>query len=64
MKQYLISVYQPDGPRPPAEVLDKMTAELDAMRAELTDARLVGVQRRAARREHGDGACGPGTARS
>jgi hypothetical protein len=38
MKQYLISVYQPDGPRPPAELLEKMTAELDAMRAELSDA--------------------------
>ena len=38
MKQYLISVYQPGGQRPPQEVLDKMTAELDAMRAELADA--------------------------
>jgi hypothetical protein len=38
MKQYLISVYQPGGPKPPPEVLDKMTAELDAMRAELADA--------------------------
>ena len=38
MKQYLISVYQPDGPPPPPEVLDKIGAELDALRAELRDA--------------------------
>jgi hypothetical protein len=37
MKQYLISVYQPDGPPPPPEVLGKMGAELDALRAELKD---------------------------
>src|SRR5690242_11834029 len=38
MKQYLISVYQPDGPRPSAEVLDKITADIEAIRAELRDA--------------------------
>jgi hypothetical protein len=37
MKQYLIGVYQPDGPPPPPEVLDKIGAELDALRAELRD---------------------------
>lgn len=38
MKQYLISVYQPDGPLPPQEFLDKVAAELDAIRAELREA--------------------------
>ena len=35
MKQYLISIYQPDGPPPPPEVLDTVMAEIDVMRAEL-----------------------------
>ncbi|MBO0816309.1 MAG: hypothetical protein J2P30_14355 [Actinobacteria bacterium] len=38
MKQYLISVYQPDGPPPPPEILDKITAGVEAIRAELQDA--------------------------
>jgi hypothetical protein len=38
MKQYLISVYQPDGPPPPPEILDKITADLDVLRAELQGA--------------------------
>ena len=38
MKQYLISVYQPDGPPPPPEILDKITAGIEAIRAELQDA--------------------------
>ncbi len=38
MKQYLISVYQPDGPPPPPEILGKIMAELDVLRAELQDA--------------------------
>jgi hypothetical protein len=38
MKQYLISVYQPDGPPPAAEILDKITADLGVLRAELQDA--------------------------
>ena len=37
MKQYLISVYQPDGPAPPPEILDKITADIEAIRAELQD---------------------------
>ena len=35
MKQYLLSVYQPDGPAPPAEVLERISADLDALNAEL-----------------------------
>jgi hypothetical protein len=38
MKQYLISFYQPDGPPPPAEILDKIMAGVEAIRAELRDA--------------------------
>jgi len=33
MKQYLISMYQPDGGVPPPEFLAKVMAEIDAMRA-------------------------------
>ena len=35
MKQYLISLYKPDGPPPPPEILDPVMAEIEAMRAEL-----------------------------
>ena len=35
MKQYLLSVYQPDGPAPPAELLERISADLDALNAEL-----------------------------
>ena len=38
MKQYLLSVYQPDGPAPPAEVLERISADLDALNAELMQA--------------------------
>ena len=38
MKQYLISLYQPDGPPPPPEILDKIMADIEAIRAELQDA--------------------------
>ena len=38
MKQYLISMYQPDGPPPPPEILGPVMAEIEAMRAELQDA--------------------------
>ena len=37
MKQYLISVYQPDEPAPPPEILDKIMADIEAIRAELQD---------------------------
>ena len=35
MKQYLLSVYQPDGDPPPPEVLDKVMRDLDALNQEL-----------------------------
>ena len=35
MRQYLLSVYQPDGPAPPPEVLETVTRDLDALNAEL-----------------------------
>jgi len=38
MKQYLISIYQPDGPAPPPEILDKVMADIEAIRAELREA--------------------------
>jgi len=38
MKQYLISMYQPDGGVPPPEFLAQVMAELDAMRTELREA--------------------------
>jgi len=31
MKQYLLSVYQPDGPAPPPEVLEKVMRDVDAL---------------------------------
>jgi hypothetical protein len=38
MKQYLLSMYQPDGPIPPPEVLEKVMRDLDAMNQEIKDA--------------------------
>ena len=38
MKQYLLSVYQPDGPTPPPEVLDEIMRKLDALNDELKGA--------------------------
>ncbi len=35
MKQYLISLYQPDGPPPPPERLEVIMAEVEAVRADL-----------------------------
>jgi hypothetical protein len=35
VKQYLLSVYQPDGPAPPAEELERISADLDALNTEL-----------------------------
>jgi hypothetical protein len=35
MKQYLLSIYQPDGPTPPPEVLEKVMRDLDALNREL-----------------------------
>jgi hypothetical protein len=35
MAQYLLSVFQPDGPIPASEVLEKITKDLDALNQEL-----------------------------
>ena len=35
MTRYLLSVYQPDGPAPPPEVLERISADLDALNQEL-----------------------------
>ena len=35
MKQYLLSVYQPDGPVPEPEALTEISGQLDALNAEL-----------------------------
>jgi hypothetical protein len=38
MKQYLLSIYQPDGDPPPREVLDKIMRDVRALRQEMQDA--------------------------
>jgi hypothetical protein len=38
MKNYLISIFQPDGPPPPPEVLEPVMRNLAALNAELVDA--------------------------
>jgi hypothetical protein len=38
MKQYLLSMYQPEGPIPPPEVLAKVMRELDVINQEIKDA--------------------------
>ena len=35
LKQYLLSIYQPDGDTPPPEVLDPIMADIGALNAEL-----------------------------
>jgi hypothetical protein len=35
MKQYLLSIYQPDGDPPPPEVLEPIMAELDKLNQEM-----------------------------
>jgi hypothetical protein len=35
MPQYLLSVYQPDGPTPPPAVLEEISRDLDALNREL-----------------------------
>jgi hypothetical protein len=37
MKQYLLSIYQPDGPPPPPEVLGKVMRDVDALVQEVKD---------------------------
>jgi hypothetical protein len=38
MPRYLLSVYQPDGPAPAPEVLERISADLDALNRELREA--------------------------
>ena len=38
MKQYLLSVYQPDGDPPPPEILEKIMRDLDVLHQELKTA--------------------------
>ena len=38
MKQYLLSIYQPDSDPPPAEILDRVMRDLDALNAEMRTA--------------------------
>ncbi|MGH3901225.1 MAG: YciI family protein [Pseudonocardiaceae bacterium] len=38
MKQYLLSIYQPDGDPPPSEVLDPIMRDVEAVNAELRTA--------------------------
>ena len=38
MKQYLLSIYQPDGPIPPPEILDKVMRDVDALIKEVKTA--------------------------
>ncbi|MBP2320561.1 hypothetical protein JOF56_000946 [Kibdelosporangium banguiense] len=38
MKQYLLSIYQPDGDPPPPEVLEPIMQELDKVNTELREA--------------------------
>ncbi|SDW90630.1 Uncharacterized conserved protein [Saccharopolyspora shandongensis] len=35
MKQYLLSIYQPDGPTPPPEVLEPIMRDVQAVNAEM-----------------------------
>ena len=38
MKQYLLSVYQPEGTPPPPEALEKIMGNVEAVRQEMRDA--------------------------
>jgi hypothetical protein len=38
MKQYLLSIYQPDGDPPPTEVLEKIMGEVQAVEEKMRDA--------------------------
>lgn len=39
MKQYLLSVIQPDGPAPAPEVLDEIMRDVESVRRDMQDAR-------------------------
>ena len=53
MKQYLLSIYQPEGGTPPPEVLEKVMRDVDALNRGAQDRRRVGLRRRPAPLEHG-----------
>ena len=38
MQRYLLSIYQPDGPIPPADALDKVMRRVEALNAEMKSA--------------------------
>ncbi|WP_419998742.1 YciI family protein [Streptomyces boninensis] len=38
MKQYMLSIIQPDGPAPPPETLDPIMKKLDALNTEIREA--------------------------
>jgi hypothetical protein len=38
MKQYLLTVYQPEGTPPPPEILDRIMADVNALNRELKEA--------------------------
>ena len=38
MPRYLLSIYQPDGPAPEPEVLNKIMADLDVLNQEMRNA--------------------------
>ena len=44
MKQYLLTVYQPDGDPPPPEVLEKVMRDVHAVRREMQAAGVVGLR--------------------
>ena len=48
MKQYLLSIYQPDGAPPAAEVLEKIADDVQAVQAEMQRGWRMGVLGRAA----------------
>ena len=62
MKQYLLSIYQPDGDPPPPEVLEPIMRDVDAVNAEMRGRGRLGVRRRAAPAEHGHRGAGQRTA--
>ena len=52
MKQYLLSIYQPDGDPPPPEVLEPVMRDVAALQRRDAGRRRLGLRRRAAPAEH------------
>ena len=63
MKQYLLSIYQPDGPPPPDLDLTAIMRDVHALSDDMKTRRRVGVLGRTARRKHGHGRTGQGRRR-